>query len=146
MQFARIILTLSVFLLAPIANAFEVSASFSSRKLDGAPERTNETEFTCTDTVYILMDVRNLKPGEHEMELQWIDPRGDRQELTQFQVYTQSDYELIWAWMRLHAPENSGLVRAFDQSHGMRDFIGRWKVKIKIDGEPAGNAYFNVLC
>jgi hypothetical protein len=132
--------------LTSICHATSITSSFSASKSGAIPDRTNETEFTCTDTVYILMDAADLKPGQHDVELQWIDPVGDRQELTQFQVHNSAPNTLIWAWMRLHAPENSGLVRAFDQSHGMRDFIGKWRVKISIDGDSMGNAMFDVLC
>ncbi len=140
--------TVSAALLAwtPTVQAAEITTTFSSRKSGDIPRKTNETEFTCSDTIYALLETRGLEPGVHDIEIQWLDPRGDRQELTQFSAHTSGDESLVWAWMRLHPPENSGLVRTFDPSHGMRIFIGEWTVKIYIDDDHVSTEHFDVLC
>lgn len=127
-------------------NAADVTTTFSSRKTGEVPRKTNETEFTCSDTIYALIETRDLAQGVHDIEIQWLDPRGDRQELTQFSTHTAGDGAMVWAWMRLHPPENSGLVRTFDPSHGMRIFIGEWTVKVYIDGDHVSTDHFDVLC
>lgn len=128
------------------ALALEVSTTFSSRKSGEVPQKTGETEFTCSDTIYALIQTRGLPEGTHDIEIHWIDPLGERQELTRFSAYTSGDDTLLWGWLRLHAPEDSGLVRAFDPSHGMRTFIGQWTVRIYIDGKQVDTRRFDVLC
>ena len=129
----------------PDAHGLDVAVSFSSEMEGVAPRRTGETEFTCSDTVYILIESPGLEPGVHDVELRWYDPTGERRELTKFPAHANPG-EPIWAWLKLHAPAKSGLVRAVDPSHGMRDFIGRWKVKVLIDDRPAADAAFDMLC
>ncbi len=128
------------------AKAFKITTSFSSRKVGPIPEKTNETEFACSDTVYILIETRGLSRRIHDIELQWIDPTGNRQELTRFSFHVTERETLVWAWLRLHPPENSGLTRTFDPSYGMRTFIGKWSVRIAIDTKPVATTHFDVLC
>ena len=129
------------------AVALELTTTFSSRVSDdGVPRKTMETEFTCSDTIYALIEPSGLEPGEHEVEIHWMNPKGERQELTQFSAQTTDQQTLIWGWMRFHSPEDSGLVRTFDPSHGMRSFIGKWTVKVYIDGDQVHTGYFDVLC
>lgn len=129
-----------------VAFALEVTTGFSS-ELDGQiPKRTGETEFTCSDTVYLLMDVGGLEAGVHGVEVHWMGPRGNRQELTRFDATSTGDPLIVWAWMRLHPPEDTGLVRAFDPSLGMRNFIGEWDIRIFIDTKQVARDSFNVLC
>ncbi len=137
---------LAMLLLCGAAHAIEVTTSFSSRTSGDVPQRTGETEFTCSDTIYALIDTRGLAEGLHDIEIHWFDPRGDRQELTEFSAHASSADTMIWGWMRLHPPEDSGLVRTFDPAHGMRIFIGEWTVKIYIDGKQVATAHFDVLC
>lgn len=140
------ILLIAALLWSGFAAALDTSVSFSSRKTGEVPEKTGETEFTCSDTIYVLIEARGLTQGTHDVEIHWIDPVGERQELTRFGAYTSGDETLLWGWLRLHAPENSGLARAFDPSHGMRDFIGQWTVRIFIDGRQVSSSRFDVLC
>ncbi len=130
---------------APAA-AIELDVSFSSRKDGELPEKTLETEFTCSDTIYIIIESDDLAEGVRQIEIHWMDPRGGRQELTRFPAYSDGGHTLLWAWLRLHAPENSGIVRTFDPSHGMRDFIGTWTIKIIVDDHYVGSGNFEVLC
>ncbi|KAA3627491.1 MAG: hypothetical protein DWQ08_07685 [Proteobacteria bacterium] len=126
--------------------AAEVSTSFSSKISGDIPVKTEETEFTCSDTIYALLETRGLAVGVHDVEIHWFDPRGERQELTKFSAHVAGDDTIIWGWLRLHAPEGAGLVRTFDPSMGMRSFIGQWKVKVFIDGKQVDTARFDVLC
>jgi hypothetical protein len=135
-----------IVLYSSAADAMEANTTFSSRKSGEVPVHTNETEFTCSDTIYALIDVKGLEEGIHEIEIHWLDPRGDRQEFTQFSAHAASEDTLIWGWMRLHAPENSGLVRTFDPAHGMRSFIGKWTVRVYINGRQVSTSHFDVLC
>ncbi len=139
-------LLLAACLFAGNAGAAEVFTSFSTRVDNNVPRKTMETEFTCSDTIYALIETRGLEAGDHQIEIHWIDPRGDRQELTQFNAYASSGDTLIWGWMRLHAPEDSGIARTFDPSHGMRIFIGEWTVRVYIDGRQRSSGRFDVLC
>ena len=133
-------------LLASTSYSIQLDTSFSSKKSAAQPEFTYETEFTCSDTIYILMRTKDIPIGLHDIELRWINPLGKRQELTQFETYASSNEMLIWAWLRLKPPSGSQVLRAFDQSFGMREFIGKWKVKILIDGKQLETKEFEILC
>ncbi len=139
-------LVLIAALTAPPAAALEAAVSFSSRSDGDIPRVTGETEFTCSDTVYAIIETEDLAAGTHDIELQWFDPRGERQELTRFKAHSDGGATMIWAWMRLHGPDNSGLVRTFDPAHGMRDFIGQWTVKTYVDQRQVDTAHFDMLC
>lgn len=128
------------------ALALDVSVSFSSVKEGDIPKTTNQREFTCSDTVYVIIRTRGLADGIHAIQVEWFDPLGDRQELTQFEASTTGEESMIWAWLRLHAPEGLGIARNFDPSHGMRNFIGRWRVKIEIDHRHRATDWFDMLC
>ena len=147
LRFARVSWLLLLTLLVP-TQVFAITAevSFSSKKIGAIPELTYEAEFTCSDKIYILLNAQGLSVGIHNIELHWINPLNKRQELTQFDVYANTDKQLIWAWLRLQAPSNSQVIRAFDPSFGMREFIGLWRVKVHIDGKLLSTEKFEVLC
>ena len=134
--------------LAPVVSLAqpEVSLTFSSKKEGAMPVQTNETEFTCSDTIFILMHTQNLKPGVLPVEIQWIGPTRKRHELTRFEVYADQQESLIWAWLRLHPPSGTTLTRSFDPSYGMRTFIGKWAVKVLFHGKSVATGNFDVLC
>ena len=142
---SRCILLLTFFLPVQIF-ALSAEISFSSKKIGASPQLTYETEFTCSDKIYILLQTQGLSIGIYNIELHWINPLNKRQELTKFDAYVSDDKQLIWAWLRLQAPSNSQVIRAFDPSFGMRNFIGLWRVKIHIDGKLLSTEKFDVLC
>lgn len=147
---SRAVLRLAAAVLASLlwstAYAAQFAVSFSTRTSGDIPLHTGETEFTCSDTIYALIDADGLADGIHEVEIHWLNPVGDRQELTRFSAAASGDSTLLWGWLRLHAPENSAIARAFDPSHGMRNFIGRWSVKVYVDGRHVATGHFEVLC
>ena len=128
------------------AHGLEVETSFSSKKSGPLPDRTNEREFTCSDTIYILIDATGLPEGVTPVEIHWIGPTRKRHELTEFEIYVDQPQNTIWAWLRLHPPSGTKLTRSFDPSYGMRQFIGKWGVKIHINNKLVDTAGFDVLC
>lgn len=140
-------LLLTTLLVSGGSHASGTTVSFSTEKSgDDPPVKTGETEFTCSDTIYALVETQGIAAGIHDIEIHWFDPRDERQELTRFSAQVFGDGTLIWAWLRLHAPDGAGMVRAFDPSLGMRGFIGRWTVKVYIDDKQVTTGTFDVLC
>lgn len=94
-------------------------------------------EFDCSDKVYVELTLPKISDKRHKIEAFWFDPdpfdsRGDG--------YYAKEFEGSHAHSWLKLPKE-GLF-----GWGMEDFIGRWKVKIHLDGKFLGEKVFYIAC
>ena len=113
---------------------------------NGRPMRTDADVFNCSDRIYMMVAVSNLRETTHTLIVDWIDPSGRQREHTVHDFRYFGSPASIWAWLTLHPPRGAIALRLFNPSVGMREFIGIWTVRIAIDYEFLGRAEFEVLC
>ena len=113
---------------------------------DGRPIRTDASVFSCSDRIYTMVSVSDLRETTHTLIVDWIDPNGRQREHTVHNFRYFGNPASIWAWLTLHPPRGAIALRIFNPSIGMREFIGTWTVRITIDNQFLGRAKFEVLC
>ena len=113
---------------------------------NGRPMRTDADVFNCSDRIYMMVAVSNLRETTHTLIVDWIDPSGRQREHTVHNFRYFGNPASIWAWLTLHPPRGAIALRLFNPSVGMREFIGTWTVKVTIDNQFLGRAKFEVLC
>jgi hypothetical protein len=138
-----IVLCLAVYSMS-VSAAVEVRTAVG----DHSPEpqfRFQET-FTCSDSVFVVVDISEYPAGLHQLGIRWVDPSDTQREYSEYQFRLIGDRERVWGWIKLHRASGAGVLRWLDSSAGMEEFIGQWRVKVEIDGQPVGEAGFQVLC
>jgi len=113
---------------------------------DGRPIWTDANVFSCSDRIYTMVSVSDLRETTHTLIVDWIDPSGRQREHTVHNFRYFGNPASIWAWLTLHPPRGAIALRIFNPSVGMREFIGIWTVRIAIDDQFLGRSNFEVLC
>jgi hypothetical protein len=113
---------------------------------DGRPIRTDASVFSCSDQIYTMVSLRDLRETTHTLIVDWIDPNGRQREHTVHNFRYFGNTASIWAWLTLHPPRGAIALRLFNPSVGMREFIGTWTVRVTINNQHLGRAKFEVLC
>jgi hypothetical protein len=133
-----------------VAFSMSVQAAIEVRTAAGdySPEpqfRFQET-FSCSDSVFVVVDIVEYPAGLHRLGIRWEDPSGTQREYSEYEFRLIGDRERVWGWIKLHRASGAGVLRWLDSSAGMEEFIGQWRVKVEIDGQPVGESGFQVLC
>ena len=132
-------------LIAPVKAATSLDAFVTSSIENGAPVSASSNEFNCTDKIFSVIDIQGLRNGEHTLNVDWIDPSGKRREQTTYSFHRAGSIR-ITVWLKLHPPRGAALLSAFNPAWGMDKFIGRWKIRIRVDQSPVTQKWFSVLC
>ena len=143
-----LIKTLCIVFFLPLKAGAEEISWFVTNKTDDndRPIATSDIFFSCSDRIYTMATLDNLKKGSNVITFDWIDPSGKQRE-TELYRFNHSGYrQQIWAWLTLHPPPRTIALRLFNPSYGMQYFIGIWKVEVSINGIKFGKKQFEVLC
>jgi hypothetical protein len=133
-----------------VLSSFSVLANVEIRTALGdqseEPEFRFQDTFTCTDNVFVVVDILEYPPGIHQLGVRWTDPSGTQREFTRHKFRVAGKKEQIWAWIKLSRAPGAGILRWLDSSAGMEEFIGQWKVTVELDEQNVGELEFEVLC
>ncbi len=141
------VLTGTAFLLSAVAAASpQIDIYLTAQADKGVPQHRPASSFDCTETVYGVLRMSGLEAARHRLDVVWRDPGGKSREHTSHEFLGSGAEQTLWVWLRMHRPAGAGLLRAFNPSVGMDDFIGEWSVKFAIDGRLVETKRFSVLC
>ena len=118
----------------------------TAAEVDEIPKAEPATEFSCSDKIYAVLELRGLSKENHQLDALWRDPQGKDREHTEYEFQVQSDMQRIWVWLKLHRPPEAALVSFMNPSAGMDEFIGTWELRLIIDGETIEKKSFSILC
>lgn len=96
--------------------------------------------------IYAVVETSGLEKAKHTLDAVWRDPQGTERERTQFPFWVKRDRERLWVWLKLHRAKGASLLQFVDPSAGLSEFIGKWQVKLFIDGKRISKQEFIVLC
>lgn len=136
---------------SPVLAQSNLSASsyLTMKQSNDIPEREPQTDFTCSDQVYAVVEVpenQDTEAKQHELSVFWYNPNDKVEQRTVYD-FTNSEFGTrVWAWLRLSGPPGAAIARVFDPAFGMGKFIGEWRAEIKIDNKKVATHSFNVLC
>lgn len=113
---------------------------------DEVPQDSPADSFDCRSKIYIVFEGTLLRKGRHTLEAIWKNPNGKKQEHTAYQFEAAKEKENIWLWIELHPSFGGKLFGAIGHSLGVENFIGRWIVKLYLDGNFLEKKTFYVIC
>lgn len=106
--------------------------------------RETAQNFDCNDKIYTHAIFSDLKNGTHEASVEWINPKGKRQDYLNLK-FSESNYR-VWFWLKLKPGFGGKLLKSFAPSFGMEDFIGAWNARLYLDGKLVSTKLFYVAC
>ena len=112
----------------------------------GTPNSEDQRLFNCTDKIYTVIELENFSVGKHRLRVDWIDPDEKVREVTQYPFEVESKKVRLWAWLKLSRAQGAALMKWFDPAVGLEDFIGDWKIKVKVNQQPLDELDFKVRC
>ena len=112
----------------------------------GIPSNEVLTDFDCNDKIYSVVELENYKKGRHELSVQWIDPNDTTRENTQYPFHVLEDEVKLWAWLSLSRARGAGMLQWLNPAAGLEEFIGPWKIEVRIDGNKIATKSFEVSC
>jgi hypothetical protein len=128
-----LLLLVLVFVSVPAqAKAAEPEKSRSAMFSDSAFAH-EQYAFSPYDTIYIVVDLLEVPPGEHTVAFDWKTPSGEleRQTLYNFTIEDPKPAFRVYAWLRLW--EKGPLERTFTGQDFSEKFYGKWNVQIYLD-------------
>ncbi len=140
---------ISVFLLLatqPVSAAPSYTVYLTGTAIEGVPSNQKQTQFDCSEKVYLVLELYGMEKQEHLLQVKWFDPRNKLEEHTRYKFEYIGDGTRIWAWLRLSGPPGAAIGRVFDPSFGMGAFIGEWRAEVLINGKQISKQKFSVLC
>ncbi|MFT5571452.1 MAG: hypothetical protein ACI9FR_000366 [Cryomorphaceae bacterium] len=112
-----------------------------------APQLEGVGEFDCTDKIYTVLELENFAVGKHQFSVRWIDPAGQLREHTQYPFNVQNSTEhRLWAWLLLSRARGAGMLTFVNPAAGLEEFIGEWKIEVRVDDKLLDSGKFDVIC
>lgn len=105
-------------------------------------------DFDCTDQIFTTVELNNYTKGKYQLSISWIDPNDDVRENTRypFQVNSSKRITKLWAWLSLSRAKGAGVLAWINPAAGLEEFIGQWKVEVRVDNELVNTGNFVVRC
>jgi len=110
------------------------------------PRSESQEVFDCTDKVFSVVELKDFPAGKHQLSVRWFDPSDTVREHTRYDFNVRNPTTRLWAWLSLSRGFGGGMLQFINPAAGLEDFIGIWKIDVKIDGESVGAGSFEVSC
>ncbi|MEK7578419.1 MAG: hypothetical protein AAB456_01740 [Patescibacteria group bacterium] len=95
-------------------------------------------QFDCREKVYVDFTFDAEEGSNHIVEFFWIGPNGKQQTYAEYKVLGNR----VWPWIEIYRPSFGDRLLEIDSS----DYIGEWKVRVRINGELVSQKNFYVAC
>ena len=138
----------ALFLITAIFISTAQADAYISKGLDNnTPSGKPATEFACSDRIYAVVIGNWPAKSKHVLEAYWIDPRGKQREHSRYKFIAKKGQTRAWVWLQLHPGSPDIIDRVLMQGDdSAREFNGKWKVSIYIDGKKEKDLSFHVTC
>lgn len=106
------------------------------------------TDFDCTDQIFTTVELNNYPKGKYQLSISWIDPNDDVRENTRYPFHVNNSKSItkLWAWLSLSRAKGAGVLAWMNPAAGLEEFIGQWKVEVRVDNKLVNTGNFVVRC
>ena len=111
-----------------------------------APLSEPQTNFDCTQKIFTVIELSEFPHGRHDLSVIWRDPSEKAREKTEYPFTVRSSQTRLWAWLSLSRAAGAGMLQWIDPAAGLEEFIGIWKVEVKVNGKIIDSKEFEVSC
>lgn len=129
-----------------IADGSSASIYLTANSTNDAPGKLAANQFACKDKIYAVLESSGFKKTSYLLEAEWFGPSGKRQEYTRYEFNGWGGPQRLWVWLELHSPPEAALAKFVNPGAGYEDFIGGWKLKIKLNSKTVATSLFEVSC
>lgn len=94
-----------------------------------------QQKFIPSDTIYVLIDLADLKKQQYALSIEWIRPDGVlvRNDSYEFSPESEPSSKQLYFWMQLH--EKGPLSQMLSGNEFSPNIYGDWKIRIFFNGE-----------
>jgi len=117
--------------------------AYSAFLTDSLDEKKNKREFSCMNRIYLYFSWRNIT-GTHEITAFWINPKGRQQ--NQINLKFIADKPKVENWVVLEFNNLFSEKYPLVPDMSAAKFVGKWQVKILLDGNLLETKNFLVNC
>jgi hypothetical protein len=117
--------------------------AYSAFLTDSLDEKKTKREFSCMNRIYLYFSWRNIT-GTHEITAFWINPKGRQQ--NQINLKFIADKPKVENWVALEFNNLFSEKYPLVPDMSAAKFVGRWQVKILLDGNLLETKKFLVNC
>ena len=130
----------------PSANKTSHHVYFSVANEHGFPLKEERKNFDCEDKIHTVIELSNFKPGKHSLSVVWTDPSSTDRERTEYDFHVREQNTRLWTWLTLSRANGAGMLQWINPAAGLEEFIGPWKVVVRIDNKEIETKKFEVSC
>jgi hypothetical protein len=116
---------------------------YSALLTDNLEERKSKNEFSCMKRIYLYFSWRNIA-GTHEITAFWVNPKGKQQNQIKLKFIANQAKVENWVALEFNNLFNERYPLSPDIS--TTKFVGKWKVRILLDGNLLETKNFYVNC
>lgn len=108
------------------------------------PFTVEQVRFYPSDTVYAVLEFREIPAGEYTITADWILPSGKiiKQDVSSFSLEKKVEIYQVPFWLKIHAKGPMGQM--FSGSEYNQAVFGRWIVRMYCNGEVLSETPFEV--
>jgi hypothetical protein len=117
--------------------------AYSAFLTDSLDEKKDKREFSCMNRIYLYFSWRNIS-GTHEITALWINPKGRQQ--NQINLKFIVDKPKVENWVALDFNNLFSEKYPLVPDMSAAKFVGRWQVKILLDGNLLETKKFLINC
>lgn len=120
------------------------AAPIRASMYNAKPFTAEQNMFLPSDRIYLVMDLTNLAAGRHQLSAFWINPQGKTITTSEHTINLSAPAPRHRAYFWLELMKNGPFTELFTGREYQPGVYGRWKVDIRLDGQPAGMHNFTI--
>jgi len=110
------------------------------------PGKEPQQIFDCSDKIFTVLELVDFPKGQHQISVRWFDPVDSAREHTQYAFNVREKNTRLWAWLSLSRATGAGMLQFINPSAGLDEFIGIWKVEVRVNNTLLDSQNFEVSC
>ena len=106
--------------------------------------KTEQDVFFPFDTIYTVIDLKNLNPGDYEVSIDWVQPDGTLARTTTYPFTldkAEPNYR-VYFWLKVH--EKGPLKQLISGAEYPDSVFGEWEVHISCNGDKLSTRSFQI--
>ena len=147
---AGLLFSLLLFVVQYASGAPQAILFLTSQSENGIPGVIPEEEFDCAQKIFAVIDFSGFPTGRHRLVGTWFRADKKREQVVRYSFYSTGKSGRVWVWLQLFRP--AGTDRALERfllgnpASGMEDFVGQWRIQVRLGSAATVNGRFVVSC
>lgn len=115
------------------------------------PDYKAKYNFSCKEQMFSVIEIDNKEFIKDytviiPAHIKWINPQGNVQERTHIQIPLFNGKGRSYAWLKLHQPSGASMLGFVNDTLGLEEFIGDWKIQLEVNNQTIAEYPYSVIC